>query len=82
MKDAIRYVVTVSAVVERVETAGKEWVALSESKEDGTHMWKREMGYSPEIEKTVRKEIEVYKQAVDVLDMAALVSVVNKSKES
>lgn len=70
MKDAISYVVTVKAVIERKQIAGKEWArttAEANSKYE----------YTPEIEKVVQKQIEVYEQQVDKLDMAALVKVVN-----
>ena len=70
MKDAIRYKVTVSAVVERVEMAGKEWARVSA--DPASHF-----AYTPEIEKVVRREVSIYEQSVDTLDMAALVLVVN-----
>lgn len=70
MKDAIRYVVTVKAVVERVEKAGKEWQKTTAAVD-------APYGYTPEIEKTVQREIELYEQRVDTLDMAELVKVVN-----
>jgi hypothetical protein len=71
MKDAIRYVVTVTAVIERVEKAGKEWQKLSAAPD-------APYGYTPEIEKTVQREVEVYQQRVDQLDLAKLVAVVNQ----
>lgn len=69
MKDAIRYVVTVTAVVGRVEKAGVEWKQMSA---DGPY------GYTPEIEKMVQREVEVYQQRVDTLDLGKLVAVVNQ----
>ena len=73
MKGAIRYTVKVTATIERVEKVGKEWAVL-EKKADGSEP----RGYTPEVEKTVKRDIEVYSQTVDDLDMAALVKVVNK----
>lgn len=70
MKGAIRYKVTVSAVVERVEKTGREWKAVTN--ETGA-----QMAYTPEIEQTVRREVEIYEQVVETIDMAALVMVVN-----
>lgn len=70
MKDAIRYVVTVRAVVERVEKVGKEWQKTTAAPD-------APYAYTPEIEKTVQREVEVYEQRVDTLDMAKLVQVVN-----
>jgi hypothetical protein len=70
MKDAIRYVVTVKAVVERVEKAGKEWQKTTAAAD-------APYGYTPEIERTVQREVEVYEQRVDTLDLAKLVQVVN-----
>lgn len=70
MKDAIRYVVTVKAVVERVEKAGKEWHKTTAAAD-------APYAYTPEIEKTVQREVEVYEQRVDTLDLAKLVQVVN-----
>lgn len=81
MKDAIRYTITVSAVVERVQTAGKEWTTVSHEVIEGSEKTKPVMGYTPEIEKTVQREIKVYEQTVDSLDMAALVAVVNSTTQ-
>lgn len=71
MKDAIRYVVTVTAVVERVEKAGREWQKTSAAPD-------APYDYTPETEKTVQREVDVYQQHVDTLDLAKLVAVVNE----
>ena len=70
MKDVIRYEITVKAVVELVEKQGKEWKPVSTEPNAA-------YAYTPEIDKTVRREIEIYRQTVDKLDMPALVSVIN-----
>ena len=48
MKDAIRYKVTVTALVQRVETAGKDW-AKTTAAADAPY------AYTPEILKTVER---------------------------
>lgn len=70
MKDAIRYVVTVKAVVRRVETAGKEWARVTAEPTSP-------MAYTPEIEKVVEREVQLLEQRVDSLDIRALVAVLN-----
>ncbi len=70
MKDAIRYVVVVKAVVRRVETAGKEWQRVTAEPNSP-------MAYTPEIEKTVEREVQLLEQRVDTLDLRALVAVLN-----
>jgi hypothetical protein len=70
MEEVIRYVVTVKAVVERVEKLGKSW-------EKTTAAPDAPYAYTPEIEKTVQREVQVFEQRVNTLDMAALVSIVN-----
>ena len=70
MKDAIRYVIKVIAVIERKELVGKEWART-------TAEVNSKFEYTPEIEKVVQKQVDVYEQQVDKLDMAALVKVVN-----
>ena len=70
MKDAIRYVVTVKAILERKEIAGKEWQKTTAAPD-------APYAYTPEIERTVQKEVEVFEQRVDKLDIAALVKVIN-----
>lgn len=70
MKDAIRYVVTVKAVVERIEKRGKEWARTTAEPNSP-------MAYTREIEMTIQRQVDVYEQTVDSLDMAKLVAVVN-----
>lgn len=67
---ALKYKVTVSALIERTVVGGKEWARVSS--ED-----KSLYAYTPEIEKTVTKEEEIFNQTVSELDMAALVLTVN-----
>lgn len=68
--------------------AGKEWVILGtkEVPRDSIHYANRDEpqtrienvhGYSPEIEKTVIEEREVFKQTVDELDLTTVVKAIN-----
>ncbi len=50
--------------------AGKDWQRLTAEANSA-------YAYTPEIEKTVRREVEVFEQRVDTLDMRALVAVLN-----
>lgn len=70
MKDAIRYVVTVKAVVQRVEPGGRKWERVSADADSP-------YAYTPAIETTVQREVQVYEQQLDSLDMPALVAVLN-----
>ena len=69
-EQVIRYVVTVKAVVERVETAGKTW-------EKTTAAPDAPYAYTPEIHKAVQREVQVLEQSVESLDMRSLVAVLN-----
>jgi hypothetical protein len=77
----IRYKVTVTAVTERREISGGQWTVVDKVpiSEDSDKL-KEVYGYTPEIEKTVRAESQIYEQTVEQLDMASLVSVVNGLK--
>ncbi len=77
MEDAIRYTVTIKATVERKEMVGKEWTTVAHEAQDGSDKTKPVYGYTPEIEKTVRRDIQIFEQTVDSFNVAALVSVVN-----
>ncbi len=70
MEGAIKYKITVVATVERVEVCGKEW--QRQTAEDNS-----KYAYTPEIEKTVRRDVEVYQQTVDSLDLVEVICAVN-----
>jgi len=70
MKDAISYIVTVKAVVRTVEKSGKEWAKISAAPDSA-------YGYTPEIEKTVVRETQIYEQKVDQLDIGKIAQIVN-----
>lgn len=76
MQGAIRYKVTVTAVVERTRVVGKEWGVIGQEIKDGQKVDLR--GYTPEIEKTVREEVQIFEQVTDQpISLQALVAVVN-----
>jgi hypothetical protein len=78
MLDAIRFTVTVTAIVERKQTVGSDWAVVGQKFEEGHPDKPVDVrGYTPEIEKVVQKEIKVYEQTVSSLDMATLVKVIN-----
>lgn len=70
MKDAVRYTITIEATVQREEAAGREWKPVSN--EPGA-----KMDYTPQITKVIEREIEVYKQRVDALDLNAVIGAIN-----
>jgi len=70
MRDAIGYKIKVTAIIQRVEICGKEW--QRKTAEPGS-----EYAYTPEIEKTVQREVTVLEQQVDTLEMRDLVAVLN-----
>ena len=70
MKDAIRYTITIEATVEREETAGKEWKPMTN--EPGA-----KMDYTPQTTKVVVRDLEIFKQCVDELDIAKVIASVN-----
>lgn len=78
MKGAIRYRVTISAVVERTKMTGREWTIV-EQVADPANPGKPlgVFGYSPPIEKVVEEQVELFDQQLDALDMAAVIAVVN-----
>ena len=70
MKDAIQYKVTVEAVIRRVEKAGKEWQRVTDNPND-------KYAYTPEIEKTVERSVQIFEQTLDHLELSDLVAVIN-----
>jgi len=85
------FTITIIETKEVVEVAGKEWRKLDDvevvretgmydvrSDDDPKTRIKEIMGYTPEIEKRVIKEVEILKQVVEDLDLAAVIKAVNK----
>lgn len=70
MKEAIQYTVKIMATVERTEKCGKDWKQVSNDP-------KAEWAYTPEIEKTVRREVTMLEQTVDELDIGAVIKAIN-----
>ena len=78
---AIRYKVTVTGVVEFLDSGHKSWEVIGQEFKDG-HPDKpvNVMGYTPVTEKVVLKDLPLFEQTVETLDMAALVMIVNGIK--
>lgn len=70
MKDAIHYTVTVEATIEREEVGGKEWKPTTTA--PGA-----DYAYTPQIRQVVTRNIEVFKQAVDTLELKDVIAAVN-----
>ena len=68
--NVLYYVVTVKAMVERVEKTGKQWERVSALPDS-------EYAYTPEIDRVVQREMEMFEQRVEHLSLPALVAVVN-----
>lgn len=66
-----RYKIVVTECGEEVRTVGREWRLGGEGDPEA-------YGYTPETQATREYSRDVYEQTVDDLDLAALVSVVNK----
>lgn len=66
-----RYIVAVTEVGEEIRKVGKEW---EPKKEIGGE---KEWDYTPEIEKTCEYKREIFRQELDDLDLARLVTVIN-----
>lgn len=71
MKDAISYEVKITARVRRTVLAGREWAP----KADGS----RGLEYTPQIEKDVIEDAEVYRQTFDDLDVREVARSLNPS---
>ena len=70
MKDAIRYTITIEATIEREEKSGRELKPVSN--EPGA-----KMDYTPEVQKTVIRNVDVFKQQVDALDVTKVIAAIN-----
>lgn len=65
-----RYIITIIEKVTETKKRGKTW-------ELGAGKTPAEYGYTPEIEKEVDIEREVFKQNVDALDITAVIRAIN-----
>jgi hypothetical protein len=83
MKNAVRYTVTVKAVIETNEISSGEWgivdyVDSGLLNKDGGPVLKQKMGYLPEVRRVTHKEQQIFEQIVDKpVDLVKLVQVVN-----
>jgi len=85
------FTITIVERREVIEVAGKDWKKIDDVevvRETGMYdlhnddtpktRIKEIMGYTPEIEKRVVKEVEILKQVVEDLDLAAVIKAINK----
>lgn len=72
MRNVKQWRVSVEAVTESREIAGREWKVIGQNE-----MGKEQYGYTPEIEKMVERRETVLDQRMDELDLRALVAVMN-----
>lgn len=83
MKNAVRYKVTVQAVIETVEVSRGEWGVIDHVdsglfNKAGDPVLKERHGYLPDIERVRRDERVIFEQSVDTpVDLVKLVQVVN-----
>jgi len=85
------FTITIVEKREVIEVAGKDWKKIDDveviretgmydvrTDDDPKTRIKEIMGYTPEVEKRVIKEVEILKQVVEDLDLAAVIKAVNK----
>lgn len=65
------YTIKITKTQSVVRKGGKEWKPVSAAADAA-------YAYTPEIEREAQEEIEVLRQTVDDLDMAAVIKAVNK----
>jgi hypothetical protein len=71
------YEITIKRTVTRTKTVGKKWDIIEEYRNEEADRWEKKHGYTPLIEKEVEETTEVYKQAVENLDLRAIVLAIN-----
>lgn len=84
------YEITIKQTREVTKKRGGEWEVIGtrevereqrfygDSEDEPKTRIEEVRGYTPEIEKTVTVEVEILKQTVDTLDLAAVIKAVNK----
>lgn len=73
MDNVIRYTVKITATVERVEKAGKRWERMTAADDS-------DYAYTPEYETTVQRNVDIYEQSMDSLDVLAVIMAANGAK--
>ena len=73
MEGAIRYKITIEAVVQREEFAGKEWKPTTTA--PGA-----DYAYTPQIKQVVVRNIDVFTQQVETLDLQSVIAAINKMR--
>lgn len=74
------FTVKISKVETVVKTVGREWEVIGQEEHTGssgdtTMIDKR--GYTPEIQKSVEVETDVYSQVVEDMDLSAVIKAIN-----
>jgi len=75
MQGVTMFKITIEETKQIKKTVGKDWQVI---KRDGDHY---EYDYTPEVEKVVKEEREIYTQEVEELDLVAVIEAVNKIKK-
>ena len=68
-----QYKITIEKIVTQTSLTTPSWQVVRQ-----TDSGKDEYGYPPAIETTVQKELKIFEQTVDTLDIGAVVAVVNQ----
>lgn len=79
MKGALRYKIRVTAEIEYIEKNAKYWAVVEKAHVKGSDppRFEEKMGYTPPEDKVSVKEVVVFEQTMDELDLKKLVSVAN-----
>lgn len=72
------YEITIKKRRDVTKLAGKEWKVVGQEFDKDAERLKDTYGYTPEIERPVTEEVEVLKQTVDDIDLAAVIKAINK----
>jgi hypothetical protein len=72
------YEITIKKKDVMVTIQGAEWETIDQEPVNGSDKLKDVYGYTPEIEKREEIEIEILKQVVEELDLAAVIKAINK----
>lgn len=75
------YKIVISEIVTETQRVGKEWKVIGQEQKKssftGDIFVTDEYGYTPEIEKSVTREVKRLEQEVEKIDMAAVIRAVN-----
>lgn len=74
------FTVTITKEFIQTEIVGKDWTVIDERIEEGQLQPTSQYGFTPEIEKLVKKSIVIYEQSIEDLDLPAVIAAVNQLK--